>query len=744
MTQALGSSDEEVFTAGQTVAVLLPLPLAGAYDYRVPPDTVVQAGDFVQVPLGKRQEIGVVWGAGSSHLPSHKIKPLIALLEEAPRLPLDSRKMVDWVAAYTLSPPGAVLKMVVPVPAALTPPKGVVRWQAVMPPPLSDLKLTAARQKALDLARTAAKPLALADFTLAGVSAAVVKRLHEGGLLSLVQQAEDGTVGEGRVPDGDHPGPLLSVDQQRAAEALVARVGQGFSTTVLQGVTGSGKTEVYFEAIAAALRLGLQVLVLVPEITLTAQWLHRFAARFGAPPLEWHSEVSPARRRRFWRAVASGTASVVVGARSALFLPYRRLGLIIVDEEHEPAYKQEEGVVYHGRDMAVVRGHLGSLPVVLASATPSLETMVNVQAGRYRLVKLAARHGKAVLPRIEMIDLRRFPPEKGDWGRGWLSPPLVRGLTETLERGEQAMVFLNRRGYAPLTLCRKCGYRIQCPCCSAWLVEHRRQGKLVCHHCGHASPPPRVCPSCGAEDEMAACGPGVERVAEEVAARFPQARSVLVASDTIAGPQAASDLVKKVVQHEIDILIGTQVLAKGLHFPLLTFVGVVDADLGLAGGDLRASERTFQLLSQVAGRAGRSERPGTVMVQTYQPQHPVLVAMVKGDGEAFLREESFAREMLLMPPFGRMAALVISGEQAEAVETVAHQLAQMAPTGEGIEVLGPAPAPLSLLRGRTRWRLLLKTARHIRVQSLLRHWMTLVDCPHHVKIQIDVDPYNFL
>ncbi|WP_184265404.1 primosomal protein N' [Novispirillum itersonii] len=728
------------YPEGTQVAVLLPLPLAGAYDYRVPAGCTVCDGQAVRVPLGRRQETGIVWGAGRSGLDPAKIRPLQAVLDHAAPLPEVTRRFVDWVAAYTLSLPGAVLKMVIPVPEALDPPAAQVAWR-LSGAEVPGLRQTPARDRVLRTLQTGV-PMTTPDLAReAGVSPSVIKGLAEAGLLAEVPFAMDPDLPE---PDGDHPGPTLSPVQADAAKELVLALGQGYSATLLEGVTGSGKTEVYFEAIAAALRQGQQVLVLVPEITLTTQWLGRFRRRFGADPAVWHSDLTPARRRRTWRAIADGRARVVVGARSALFLPYQALGLIVVDEEHEVAFKQEEGVIYHARDMAVVRAHLGNIPVVLASATPSLETVANVEAGRYIKVDLPVRHAGATLPTIDLIDIRRFPPEKGDWGQSWLSPPLVTALERTLEAGEQAMLFLNRRGYAPLTLCRTCGHRVQCPQCTAWLVEHRRLGKLQCHHCGHQQPLPKVCPSCGAEDALVACGPGVERVAEEASRRFPQARVELVASDTLAGPQGIAGLLERIERKEVDLLIGTQVLAKGLHFPMLTLVGIVDADLGLSGGDLRAAERTFQVLSQVAGRAGRGERPGRVMVQTFQPDHPVLQAMATGDMRAFREAESEGRRLLRMPPFGRLVAVIVSGETADAVESVARALARQAPQGAGLEVLGPAPAPLALLRGRHRWRLLLKAPREVRVQTVVRQWLGGVACPSAVRIQVDIDPYSFL
>jgi primosomal protein N' (replication factor Y) len=508
---------------------------------------------------------------------------------------------------------------------------------------------------------------------------------------------------------------------------------------LLDGVTGSGKTEVYFEAMAAALKAGRQALVLLPEIALTAQWLERFERRFGARPVEWHSELTELQRRRAWRSIAKGNVPVVVGARSSLFLPLPHLGLIVVDEEHDASFKQEEGVIYNARDMAVVRGRIEGFPVVLSSATPSLETIVNVERGRYRVLRLPERHAGALLPEIRVIDMR----EENAARQSWLSPTLREALGDALAAGEQSMLFLNRRGYAPLTLCRACGHRLQCPNCTAWLVEHRLHGTLQCHHCGFTISPPATCPSCGAERKFAPIGPGVERLVEEVTSLYPVARTAIMASDTLPGPRAAADLVKRMDRHQIDILIGTQVMAKGHHFPMLTLVGVVDADLGLAGGDLRAAERTFQLLSQVAGRAGRAERPGRVYLQTYMPEHPVMQALVSGDRATFYAAESAARQDHGMPPFGRLAAVIVSGPDRDAVDAAAGALGRTAPRDHGIQVLGPTQAPLALLRGQHRRRLLLKAPRDADVPAALRAWIAQVRHPHAVRIQVDVDPYSF-
>ncbi len=725
------------------VGVLLPLPLDVAYDYRVPAGLALAEGDVVTVPLGGRMVAGVVWGSGAGDVAEARLKDVVGRLD-VPPVGAGLRRFIDWTAGYTLAPRGAVLRMALSVPKALEPARATLAYRLAqgaldrIETGTAGLRLTPARRRVVAVLESGPPRPAAELAREAAVTPGVIRGLADAGLLAPVRvSAEDVPP----APDWRVAGPVLSAPQRAAADALAGGVGQGFSVTLLDGVTGSGKTEVYFEAIAAALAAGRQALVLVPEIALTAQWLERFERRFGARPVEWHSDLTGSQRRAAWRAIAAGRAPVVVGARSALYLPIPALGLVVVDEEHDSSFKQEDGVIYNARDMAVVRGRIEGFPVALVSATPSLETMVNVERGRYRRLALPERHAGAALPDIGVIDMRA---ELAAGRQSWISPTLRDALALALASGEQAMLFLNRRGYAPLTLCRSCGHRLQCPHCTAWLVEHRLEGRLACHHCGFTTSPPAVCPECGAEGRFAPCGPGVERLAEEVAATFPQARAAIMASDTLTGPHAAAELVRRMGRHEIDVLIGTQVMAKGHHFPMLTLVGVIDADLGLAGGDLRAAERTFQLLSQVAGRAGRAERPGKVWLQTFLPEHPVMRALVSGRREAFYEAEAAQRRDHGMPPFGRLAALIVSGREAKAVDAAAAALGRAAPHGNGVEVLGPAPAPLSVLRGQHRRRLLLKAGREVDVPATLRAWLAQVKVRGGVRVQVDVDPYSFL
>ncbi|MGL4727895.1 MAG: replication restart helicase PriA, partial [Bosea sp. (in: a-proteobacteria)] len=513
-----------------------------------------------------------------------------------------------------------------------------------------------------------------------------------------------------------------------------------FSTTLLEGVTGSGKTEVYFEAVAEALRQGRQGLILMPEIALTAEFAARFEARFGVAPALWHSGVSGRKRERLQRAVASGEARVVAGARSALFLSFPELGLIVVDEEHEAAYKQSDGVSYHARDMGVVRGRIEGFPVVLASATPSVESRVNAAKGRYTHLTLPNRHGGRELPVLAAIDLRKDGPPRGRW----ISPALEQAVRDNLANGEQSLLFLNRRGYAPLTLCNACGHRFQCPNCTAWLVDHRFRRALVCHHCGHIERRPHACPSCGAEDSLVACGPGVERLAEEAATLFPDARMIVLSSDFPGGTDRLRRELAEIAAGTFDIVIGTQLVAKGHNFPGMTLVGVIDADVGLTSGDPRAGERTFQILQQVTGRAGRGQKPGRALIQSHDPSHPVLKAILSGDTEAFYAAEIAMREAAGLPPFGRLASLIVSGTEKAAVDAHARALARLADAPEGAVVLGPAEPPLSLVRGRHRMRLIVKAPRSCDLQGWLRSWIGAAPkLRGSLRLQIDVDPQSF-
>ncbi|PEQ13338.1 primosomal protein N' [Novosphingobium sp. PC22D] len=708
----------------------------GALDYRVPDGMTVEYGSVVVAPLGPRQILGIVWESerlGAKEVPESKLRPLLDVMP-VPPLPATLRRLIEWTADYYCAPLAAVARMALGSTAALRGGGTTTEYRLTGAEPA---RLTPQRAAAMDALQGEQGSIReLAD--LAGVSEGVLRGMVGAGLLEGVTVDLDRPYPPARP---DFAVPDLSADQRAAADRFVAAVAEHrFTPFLLDGVTGSGKTESYFEAVAEALRRGRQVLVLLPEIALTENFLRRFEQRFGVPPILWHSSVKSSERRRAWRAIVHGEAQVVVGARSALFLPYANLGLIVVDEAHEVSFKQDDGVRYNARDVAVIRARFESAPVILASATPALESMQLAEAGIYERVELPDRFGGATLPEITVLDLRKDPPERGRW----LAPPLVEAMRERLERGEQSLLFLNRRGYAPLTLCRNCGYRFQCPNCTAWLVEHRFSRRLACHHCGHEVPAPETCPECGTADCLVACGPGVERIADEVAEILPEARVAVVTSDTLNSADAIGAFVAAAEEGAIDVIVGTQLVTKGYHFPELTFVGVVDADLGLEGGDLRAAERTYQQIAQVAGRAGRGEKPGEVVLQTRHPEAAVIAALADGDRDAFYAAETEARRDAGAPPFGRWAAIIVSSEDQAEARDAARAIGATSPKAPDIMVLGPAPAPMALLRGRHRYRLLINARRSAELQKYLREWLEPLEFPRGVRINLDVDPYSFV
>ena len=718
------------------VRVILLNAALGPLDYRLPHGAQAEPGAIVLAPLGPRQLTGVVWEperAPTEEIGDNRLRPLLQVYN-LPPLAEPLRRLIEWTSDYYLAPLASVLRMSLASASALDGARTVTEYR---PTGRMPERLTPQRSQALeriDGRQGLVRELALA----ADVSDGVIRGLVKAGAIEAVEVSVDDPFPRA---DPEHDPPRLEQAQAEAARAFVLAVQQAeFAPFLLDGVTGSGKTEVYFEAIAEALRMGSQTLVLLPEIALTEPFLKRFAARFGCEPVAWHSGLRQSQRRRAWRAIATGDAKVVVGARSALFLPYRQLGLIVVDEAHETSFKQEDGVQYHARDVAVMRAKFEDVPIVLASATPAIETRHLAETGTYKELKLPARFGGAKLPELAALDLIQDPPPRGRW----LAPALVTELEANLEAGEQSLLFLNRRGYAPLTLCRHCGYRFQCPNCTSWMVEHRFTRRLACHHCGHVMPTPKACPECGEEDSLVACGPGVERIADEVHELFPEARTAVVTSDTIWSPAKAAEFVARMEAGEIDIVVGTQLVTKGYHFPNLTLVGVVDADLGLSGGDLRAAERTFQQIQQVSGRAGRGDKPGRVLVQTHDPSAPVIQALVSGDSEGFYAAETEARREAAMPPFGRLASIIVSAEDQARATEAARMIGRTAPRHDNMAVFGPAPAPLAMLRGRHRHRLLVHAARSVPVQDIIRDWLGALELPRGVRVAVDVDPYSFL
>ncbi len=708
----------------------------GPLDYKVPDGMAVELGQVVECPLGPRTVIGIVWEAErlpGTDVPAEKLRPLRGLYP-IPPLPAPLRRLIEWTADYYVASLASVARMALSSGGALKGPASITEYRLTggMPERMTPQRLAA--MEALEGEQATIRELA----GIAGVSDGVLRGLVNHGVLEPVEVDCDRPYDEARP---DFAQVELSEQQREASDIFSAAVRDAkFAPFLLDGVTGSGKTETYFEPVAEALRMGRQVLVLLPEIALTENFLHRFEERFGTKPVLWHSSLKSTERRRAWRAVASGTAQVVVGARSALFLPFAKLGLIVVDEAHETSFKQEDGVRYNARDVAVMRAHFEGFPIILASATPALESLQMAESGIYSKVDLPSRFGGAQLPDIDTIDLKEEKPPHGMW----LAQRLVDGIAERLERGEQSLLFLNRRGYAPLTLCRNCGFRYQCPNCSAWLVEHRFTRRLACHHCGHEAPSPAACQECGEPDCLVACGPGVERIADEVAERLPEARVFVATSDTLNSPGRAAEFIAMVDAGEIDVIVGTQLVTKGFHFPELTLVGVVDADLGLEGGDLRAGERTYQQVAQVAGRAGRGAKPGEVLIQTRHPEASVIAALAAGNRDAFYTAETEMRRDAGAPPFGRWASIIVSSEDEAEAREAARRIGDTRPDVADCMILGPAPAPMAQLRGRYRYRLLMNARRSVQLQDVIRRWLGQIDHPPGVRVAIDVDPYSFV
>ena len=716
---------------GDIVAVMVGVAIEGPYSYRMPEGMIVTTGSIVVVPLGPRQTTGVVWGKPKDKVAHNRLRDILHVYD-VPPLSSELMKLVDWVADYTLATPGMVLRGVLRSTEALEPEKPITAYQLTGDKPQ---RMTSARERVLNVMADGMAWSKTALVGASGVSPSVIEGLAKAGTLSRVDLPPPPVV---EVPDPDFAPPTLN-DEQQNALTQIREQQSGFAVSLLDGVTGGGKTEVFFEAVADVLRASRQAVILLPEIALTHTFLNRFTKRFGVKPAEWHSGMTPVQRARVWRGVMNGTVRAVVGARSALFLPFHDLGLLVLDEEHDGAYKQSDGVNYHARDMAVVRAKFAGAKVILSSATPSVESRNNANIGKYTHVRLESRFADAQMPDITAIDMREEGPEKGEW----IAPALAREIFATLDRGEQVLLFLNRRGYAPLTLCRACGHQYQCPDCSSWLVEHRFRGVLMCHYCGHETRRPDTCGQCGADDSLVPIGPGIERVAEEAAVRFPQAKRVILSSDMGSNAQI-KDRFAEIERGDYDLIVGTQLVAKGHHFEKLTLVGVLDADLGLAHGDPRAAEKTFQILTQVTGRAGRAAKAGRAFLQTYHPAHPVMKAMVRGDSEAFYAHELEMREQGGLPPFGRLAALIISANEHDVAFDFARRLLSVAPMAEGLKLFGPADAPVAMVRGRHRVRLLVQSGKEFDLSGYVRFWLNNAQKPTgNLRVQIDIDPMSF-
>ena len=730
-----------MFRSGTIVKVLLPNVVNRGYDYRL--NTDADLGAFVRVTLMNRPYVGVIYGVGDGTVAPEKIKDISCVFPW--KLSVTDLQWIQKMSDWTMMAPGAVLRLIINVPDAFSEPKMEQLYSYNFDAPKS--KMTESRQMVLDAFElNDNEPMSIADIqSIARVGSAVVKTMIARGMLipTLARPVEKSFAYEYR----DMGNIELNAEQRAAADKIGRDIDAGgFSVNLLDGITGSGKTQVYFDAVWRAYSAGKSVLLMMPEIALTTQFIRRFESRFGAPPVVWHSNLTAARRRDIWRGVMQGKIRVVVGTRSALFLPWQNLGLIVVDEEHDTSYKQEDMGNYHGRDMAILRAKLSNFPVVLASATPSEETMHNIEIGRYGHLVLRSRYGGAELPKIETIDMREHRPEEykmnDEIRTGTLSPVLCDAIKNNLDNHQQVMLFINRRGFAPITQCKKCGWVATCADCSVGMTYHKRLGKLLCHMCGRTMTLPNVCPDCGGEVSMR--GAGLEKIEEEVKSRFPSVRTALVSSDTMMSRGALERLVSKMESGELDIIIGTQILAKGHHFPNLTLVGVVDADMGLFGTDFRSPEHTFQQLFQVAGRAGRGNAPGRVLLQTYQPTHPVLTAICAGNRDEFLHGDMDARRAAKMPPFGQLIGVVIECKKESVLKKFCDDLARNAPNVNGARIMGPVMAQVYVARNWYRMRFLISGDARAHLQPLVTLWLSRVNVPANVRVKVDVNPMNFM
>ncbi len=729
------------FTAGQRIDVqMVGHSPFSRLTYKLAEGQTACIGQIAKVPLNRKEFIAVVIGAGTAEIADHKLKSPTDIIDFLPPIQPQMLSFLTWMRDWCVAPSSHIFRLLLSTPQAFDRPKA--ETYVYLNETLPTFRLTEARGKILSLMQQQSL-WKLSDLRLkSDVSAQVITSMIKQNILQTTLKQAQYFDTKFDVAKADHAPFKLSETQQKGADALIKAVKkQQFSVTLLDGVPGSGKTEVYFEMIAEALKQGKQALVMLPEIGLTAQWLDRCQRRFGAKPALWHSALTPTQRRDTWRAIALNQVQIVAGARSALFLPFQNLACIIVDEEHDLSYKQEDGIVYHGRDMAIMRAKKQQCPIILASATPSLESWVNQQQGKYQHIELPTRFGGQVLPDIHLINLKEEPPPEK---HQWLSPPLIKAISENLQKGEQSLLFLNRRGYAPSTFCKACETALQCPHCSISLVEHKRDQRLYCHHCGYNIKTPKSCPNCQEEESFIALGPGVERIAEEARQYFPNAAIEQASSDIFATHQDTADFIHRVEQNQIDIIVGTQIISRGYHFDNLTLVGIIDADLGLNGDDLRINEHTWQMLWQTAGRAGRSQKAGHVYLQTHIPAHPVIKTLCNNDRFAFMHMEANLRKQSKMPPFGRLAALIVSDTDEQNLLQTCYHLKQYIPKNDQIQVLGEAKPIMEKLRSRFRRRFLIMSDKNTILQPFIHQWLHQVKISPQTRIKIDIDPYNFM
>ena len=736
------------------VAVLVSGPFNEPFDYTVESKKDgVCIGQVVLVPFGKRKNVGIIVGEGTRAIPQEKLKRIEEIYEINP-IPQPSIELIYFLANWYCAYKGLVLKMVLSPVEAITSTeyKKVYKSKFLDSDEIEEInkhKITSKRKLILDFlfkSKQAVFQEDLIDNT--GVSKSILKDMTKKNLIveELVKKQAYSNL---KVPNYNkikfEINKLLNSEQKNAVEKINVSIKKKKPDCfLLDGVPGSGKTETYFQTVKTCLDEGKQILILLPEISLTPDWEKRFHQSFSFAPLVWHSGITKTKKKQIWLSALNSSAGVIVGARSALMLPILNLGLIIVDEEHDPAFKQEEGVRYNARDMAIYKAIRSSVPIVLASATPSLETYHNMKIGKYIHLTLPKRATGAALPDIKLIDLKANTPERGKW----ISSVLTNEIKSKLDNREQSLLFLNRRGYAPLTICNSCGNKIKCVNCETWLVEHRSQNTLVCHHCGYTKRISNTCDICGAEGQIKACGPGVERIEEEINQLFPEAKLTVLSSDTMKSQKTLVKTLEKIKNNKVDIIIGTQMIAKGHDFPDLKLVGIIDSDVGLSGGDLRASERSFQLLQQVSGRSGRhaidEQDKGVVFLQTYDNENPIIRAIAKNNRDDFFEKELSSRKNANMPPYGRLAAIILSSKYERKLDGFASELLRIAPLFKNVKIFGPAPAPLYFLRGKYRRRFLIKSDKTVNIQDVLLNWTNKIKTPHNVKLTIDIDPFSFM
>jgi primosomal protein N' (replication factor Y) (superfamily II helicase) len=723
--------------------IAVDVPLRRLFDYRSPvgiDPAVLRPGIRLWVPFGRRRVTGVlVETQATSALPDAKLRAAIAVIDDTPVIESSLLELLRWAADYYRHPPGEVIAAALPAPlrsgsAAL---ETEERWSlsaAARTGELSPLSPRAHRLREMVAALEARD--AADEATLATLSPRWRDHVRELEQRGWVLRLREATAPPAPRPPRVGDGPPPTLGQQHAIDAIVAAAGR-YAPFLLHGVTGSGKTEVYLRAIAEVVRRGQQALVLVPEISLTPQLVARFAARFDAPLAVLHSSLTDQERLRAWRAARSGEAPVVIGTRSAIFAPLGRPGLVVVDEEHDPSYKQQEGFRYSARDLALARAQRLSVPVVLGSATPSLESLERVQAGRATLLELPARAAGAKPPSIHLVDLRKHAATQG------IATPTVLAIQRHLGAGGQVLLYLNRRGYAPTLFCPACGWAAPCPRCDARLTVHQRERRLHCHHCGTEQGIPELCPSCF--EPVKPVGQGTERIEETLAKLFPGVPLERIDRDAVRRKGALEAALDRVTSGAVRLLVGTQMLTKGHHFPDVSLVVVLNADQGLFGTDFRSSERLAQTIVQVAGRAGRAERPGEVLIQTEYPEHPLLTQLIAGGYDAFAKAALEERKAARWPPFARIAVLRAEASRREIPLEFLDRAREVAEAlaGQDVEVLGPATAPMERRAGLYRAQLLLHAPGHSPLQRLLARWLPAVeDLPEARKVRwsLDVDP----